>query len=92
MPAQLDDPQHVCGRHARVRPGPARIVALQRWEEVAEIALGLWLIASPFVYGYSGDTILTVWHVGSAASWWCSARFSCWQDWKLSDQDLASHP
>ena len=29
-------------------------VALQRWEEVGEIVLGLWLIASPFIFGYSG--------------------------------------
>ena len=33
-------------------------VALQRWEEVGEIVLGLWLIASPFVFGYSDDTML----------------------------------
>jgi len=33
-------------------------VALQRWEEVAEIALGLWLIASPLIFGYSGDDML----------------------------------
>ena len=30
-------------------------VALQRWEEVAEVALGLWLIASPNIFGYSED-------------------------------------
>jgi hypothetical protein len=27
-------------------------VALQRWEEVCEILLGLWLIVSPYVFGY----------------------------------------
>src|SRR3977135_4222748 len=27
-------------------------VALQRWEEVGEILLGLWLIASPYIFGY----------------------------------------
>jgi peptidoglycan/LPS O-acetylase OafA/YrhL len=37
-------------------------VALQRWEEVAEIALGLWLIASPLIFGYSGDDTLRAWH------------------------------
>jgi hypothetical protein len=26
-------------------------VALQRWEEVAEIVVGLWLIASPYMLG-----------------------------------------
>jgi hypothetical protein len=37
-------------------------VALQRWEEVAEIALGVWLIASPYIFGYSGDGLLRFWH------------------------------
>ena len=33
-------------------------VALQRWEEAATAAAGLWLIASPYVFGYSGDGVL----------------------------------
>ena len=37
-------------------------VALQRWEEVGAIVLGCWLIASPFLFGYSGDTMLQIWH------------------------------
>ena len=37
-------------------------VALQRWEEVGEIVLGLWLIVSPFVFGYSDDAKLQIWH------------------------------
>ncbi len=37
-------------------------VALQRWEEVAEIMIGLWLIASPYMFGYSGDGLLRFWH------------------------------
>src|SRR6266571_1426875 len=37
-------------------------VALQRWEEGAAIAVGLWLIASPFIFGYSGDDLLRIWH------------------------------
>ena len=36
-------------------------VALQRWEEVAELLAGLWLIASPYVLGYSGT--LSTWHL-----------------------------
>jgi hypothetical protein len=42
-------------------------VALQRWEEVGEIALGLWLIASPFIFGYSGDEMLRAGTSRSAA-------------------------
>ncbi len=40
-------------------------VALQRWEQAAEIALGLWLIASPYILGYSGDGVLNFWHFKS---------------------------
>ena len=28
-------------------------VSLTRWEEIGEIACGLWLIASPFTFGYA---------------------------------------
>jgi len=31
---------------------------LQRWEEVGEIVIGLWLIASPFIFGYADDDML----------------------------------
>ena len=36
-------------------------VALQRWEEVGEIILGLWLISSPLVFGYTGEGFLPIW-------------------------------
>ena len=48
-------------------------VALQRWEEVAELAAGLWLMASPYVLGYFGGPArhlaLSFW-----ADWW-----RCWR-------------
>ena len=67
-------------------------VALQRWEEVAEIALGLWLIASPFIFGYSGDDMLRVWHAALGAIVVLLGALQLWQDWRLSDQELAKHP
>jgi hypothetical protein len=67
-------------------------VALQRWEEVAEIALGLWLIASPFVFGYSGDDMLKVWHASLGVIVVLLGALQLWQDWRLSDQELANHP
>jgi peptidoglycan/LPS O-acetylase OafA/YrhL len=66
-------------------------VALQRWEEGAAIVLGLWLIASPFVFGYSGDYILTVWHAMLGGLVVLLGALQLWQDWNLSDQDLARH-
>jgi hypothetical protein len=66
-------------------------VALQRWEEVAEIALGLWLIASPYIFGYSGDGLLRFWHSSLGGLVVLLAALQLWQDWDLSDQDLAKH-
>jgi peptidoglycan/LPS O-acetylase OafA/YrhL len=67
-------------------------VALQRWEEVAAIVLGCWLIASPFLFGYSGDTMLQVWHGILGALVVLLGALQLWQDWGRSDQELANHP
>jgi len=67
-------------------------VALQRWEEVGEILLGLWLIASPFVFGYSGDEMLRIWHAVLGGIVVLLGALQLWQDWRLSDQELANHP
>jgi len=67
-------------------------VALQRWEEVAAIALGLWLIASPFALGYSGDAMLQIWHATLGGLVVLLGALQLWQDWNLTDQELARHP
>jgi peptidoglycan/LPS O-acetylase OafA/YrhL len=67
-------------------------VALQRWEEVAEVALGLWLMASPLIFGYSQDEFLRVWHVALGAGVVLLGALQLWQDWRLTDQELAKHP
>lgn len=66
-------------------------VALQRWEEVGEILLGLWLIASPFLFGYADDQSLQIWHAVLGAVVALLGVFQLWQDWNLSDHDLAQH-
>ena len=66
-------------------------VALQRWEEVAEILAGLWLIASPYIFGYSDDGMLRFWHSSLGGLVVLLAVLQLWQDWELSDQDLAKH-
>jgi hypothetical protein len=66
-------------------------VALQRWEEVAEILLGLWLIISPYLLGYSGEGMLRFWHTGLGGAVVLLAALQLWQDWDLSEQDLAKH-
>ncbi|HEX9469160.1 MAG TPA: SPW repeat protein [Bradyrhizobium sp.] len=66
-------------------------VALQRWEEVAAIVLGLWLIASPYIFGYSGDGMLRFYHSTLGALVVLLAALQLWQDWNLSDQDMLKH-
>jgi SPW repeat len=66
-------------------------VALQRWEEVAEIAIGLWLIASPYIFGYSGDGLLRFWHSSLGGLVVLLATLQLWQDWELSDQEMTRH-
>jgi hypothetical protein len=66
-------------------------VALQRWEEGAEIVLGLWLIVSPYLFGYSADGMLRFWHTSLGGLVVLLATLQLWQDWDLNDQDLAKH-
>jgi hypothetical protein len=35
----------------------------QRWEESLECALGVWMLVSPFIFGYAGSGQLRFWHV-----------------------------
>src|SRR3954470_11799234 len=41
--------------------GALELAGLQRWEEGLEILSGLWLAASPFVFGYAGTGTLRIW-------------------------------
>jgi|SRR5882757_7257288 len=66
-------------------------VALQRWEEAGAVAIGLWLIASPFMFGYSADHVLTIWHAILGGLAVLLGALQLWQDWNLSDQELAKH-
>ncbi|KAB2917031.1 MAG: hypothetical protein F9K29_10235 [Hyphomicrobiaceae bacterium] len=65
-------------------------VDLRRWEEVAEFACGLWLMAAPFLFGYAGST-LALWHYALGAVVAVLALFEFWQDWRLTPQELARH-
>ena len=66
-------------------------VALQRWEEVAGIVLGLWLIASPMMFGYSGDGLLRFYHSTLGSLVLLLAALQLWQDWDLSDKEMLRH-
>ena len=66
-------------------------VGLQRWEEAGEFVLGLWLIASPFTFGYADAGALRYWHFVLGGLVALLALLELWQDWKLNDKELAQH-
>jgi hypothetical protein len=66
-------------------------VSLHRWEAIGEIACGLWLMASPFTFGYAEAGALRYWHFALGAIVALLAALELWQDWSLSDEELAQH-
>jgi hypothetical protein len=66
-------------------------VSLHRWQEIGETALGLWLIGSPFTLGYAETGALRYWHFILGAIVVLLAALKLWQDWTLSDEELAKH-
>jgi len=51
-----------------------------RWEEIGEIACGLWLIAAPFTFGYAEAGVLRYWHFLLGAAVVLIAVLELWQD------------
>jgi hypothetical protein len=66
-------------------------VSLQRWEEVGEIACGLWLMVSPLIFGYADAGELRIWHIVLGGTVALLAALELWQDWRLSENELAQH-
>jgi SPW repeat len=71
--------------------GASEFLDLRRWEEGLETACGLWLIASPFIFGYADAGTLRYWHFVVGAVVVVLAGLELRQDWKLSDAELAQH-
>jgi hypothetical protein len=69
----------------------SEFVDLRRWEESLETACGLWLIASPFVFGYAGAGTLRYWHFVLGIAVVLLAVLELRQDWELSDAAIARH-
>jgi hypothetical protein len=67
------------------------LVDLRRWQEIAQLALGLWLIAAPFALDYAGTGQLAIWHFVLGGLVALLALLEVWQDWALSRSDLAKH-
>ncbi len=71
--------------------GASEFLDLRRWEEGLEAACGLWLIASPFVFGYADAGTLRYWHFVLGAAIVLLAVLELSQDWQLSDDEMARH-
>jgi len=71
--------------------GASEVVDLRRWEESLEAACGLWLIASPFIFGYADAGTLRYWHFVLGIAVVLLAVLELRQDWELSDTELAHH-
>jgi hypothetical protein len=71
--------------------GVSELVDLHRWEEGLEAVCGLWLFASPFIFGYAAAGTLRYWHFALGAAVVLLAALALRQDWKLSDDELARH-
>jgi len=61
------------------------LVRLRRWEEIAQLACGLWLSASPIIFDYAHQDHLRFWHWALGAIVSVLALFELWQDWNRPD-------
>jgi hypothetical protein len=71
--------------------GASEFLDLHRWEEGLEAVCGLWLIASPFIFGYADAGSLRYWHFVLGAAVLLLAALELRQDWKLSNAELIRH-
>ena len=67
------------------------LVALQPQQEVAELALGLWLMASPFVFGYADAGQLRLMHYALGGLVALLAVLELWQGRNLDHEQRAKH-
>lgn len=67
------------------------LVDLHRWEESLELLCGLWLVASPFVFGYAAAGELAAWHFTLGGLVVLLAAVELWQDWTLTDEQMVEH-
>ena len=58
-----------------------QLIHLRRWEDIAQLASGLWFAASPFIFDYAHQDHLRFWHWGLGALVAVLALFELWQDW-----------
>ena len=57
---------------------------IERWEERAYLACGVWMMLSPFILGYFGSGTLWIWHMAIGATVALLALLELWQDRRAS--------
>jgi SPW repeat-containing protein len=62
------------------------LMLLETWEEYLEVALGLWLVISPWIIGYSDQGVPTAMHVALGGAVAALGAVEFCQDWRLSHQ------
>lgn len=60
------------------------LVHFRRWEEKALLICGIWIAASPHVFGYAQTGQLRIWHWSLGALIALLAMLEIWQDWHKS--------
>lgn len=65
------------------------LVGLNRWGEIVELICGLALVALPVLAGYADAGSLRFWHFALGGGVALLAALELWQDWRLSDDELA---
>jgi O-antigen/teichoic acid export membrane protein len=58
-----------------------QLIRLRRWEDMAQLACGVWISASPFIFDYAHQDHLRFWHWALGAFVAVLALFELWQDW-----------
>ncbi len=71
--------------------GASEFLDLRRWEEGLETVCGVWLMASPFIFGYADAGTLRYWHFVLGAAVVLLAALELRQDRKLSNAELRLH-
>ncbi len=71
--------------------GASEFLDLRRWEESLEAACGIWLIASPFMFGYADTGTLRYWHFVLGLAVVLLALLELRQDWSLSNAEMKLH-
>ena len=68
------------------------LVRPNRWEDIGQLACGMWLTASPVIFAYADTGQLANWHIALGAVVMFLASLELWRDWQLADEESSARP